>query len=138
MAGTPKAKRAEVAERRTRAIELRTQGNEWADIATALGYSSGAAACVDVSRALEQRLAEQRVSAEVHREQLVIALDALAQRCWQIMQSGDEERALRAVDRLTRLAERKSRLLGLDAPVKVETGTQIRYELVGVDLSDLT
>lgn len=49
----------------------------------------------------------------------------------------DDAPVLQAVDRLLRIQERRSRLLGLDAPQKQEIGGQLTYQVVGVDDAQL-
>jgi hypothetical protein len=45
----------------------------------------------------------------------------------------DDAPVLQAVDRLLRIAERRAKLLGLDAPTRAEVGGQLTYQVVGVD-----
>lgn len=45
----------------------------------------------------------------------------------------DDAPLLAAVDRLLRIAERRAKLLGLDAPTRAEVGGRLTYEVVGVD-----
>lgn len=45
----------------------------------------------------------------------------------------DDGPELAAIDRLVKVAERRARLLGLDAPTKVEASGQVAYVLVSVD-----
>lgn len=49
----------------------------------------------------------------------------------------DDAPVLQAVDRLLKIQERRSRLLGLDAPTKQEIGGKLSYEIVGVDLEQV-
>lgn len=49
----------------------------------------------------------------------------------------DDAPVLQAVDRLLRIAERRAKLLGLDAPTRAEVGGKLTYEVVGVDLDQL-
>lgn len=74
---TPVAQRAQVAARRTQAVEMRTKGETWESIANTLGYASRGAAATDVKRALEERLAEQRLAADELREIELEKLDVL-------------------------------------------------------------
>lgn len=48
------------------------------------------------------------------------------------------DQRLAAIDRLTRIAERRSKLLGLDQATKVEVSGQVLYAIEGVDMGDLT
>jgi hypothetical protein len=50
----------------------------------------------------------------------------------------DDSPILQAVDRLLRIAERRARLLGLDAEKRINVSGGLTYEVVGVDPEDLT
>jgi hypothetical protein len=50
----------------------------------------------------------------------------------------DDGPKLAAVDRLLKISERRARLLGIDAPERVEQVGKVTVELVGVDLSALS
>jgi hypothetical protein len=64
--GPTLVQRIHIAQRRTRAIELRQAGRTWAQIAAELGYAGKGAACQDVQRALDHCNAERhRREAEV-------------------------------------------------------------------------
>lgn len=160
-AGTPTAKRAQVAERRARAIAMRAEGQTWQTVTDVLGYKNPREACQDVARALEARLKDQALAADQLREVELERLEAMEREVWAVLRrrhvtvSGgkivydepvdgedpqplvDDGPVLAAVDRLNRISERRAKLLGLDSPVKVEQGGQVRYEIVGVDLDKL-
>lgn len=160
MAGTPTAKRAAVALRRTEAIAMRNNGHTWDEIAEALGYSDAGAACKDVTRALDAYLAQQSAAVEELRARELAELDAIRDKVVEVMNSRhlvvqggkvvrdsvdgeagepleDTGPVLAAVDRLIRIGERRAKLLGLDAPVKVDAGMQVSYNIVGVDMAAL-
>jgi len=151
-----RARRAQIAERRARAIALRAEGRTWDQICAELGYSSRAVACKDVSRALEERLKEQADQADHLRAVELERLDTLEREVWTVLRrrhvtvSGgklvadedgiplqDDGPTLAAVDRLVRIAERRARLLGLDSPVKVDQTGTVRYVIDNVDLEAL-
>jgi hypothetical protein len=159
---TSKAQRAQTAERRTKAIAMRIAGAEWQQIADQLGYSSRGAACKDVTRALQARLAEQAASVDMLREVELMRLDALTREAWGVMKrphlliSGgkvvklvneatgeertlsDDKPILEAIDRLVKIAEQRRKLTpGLEVPTKIEADGEVRYEIVGVDLDKL-
>lgn len=119
-----KAQRAQTAERRSKAIQLRLAGADWTQIADALGYADRAAACKDVTRALEAHVATQRAGAEVLRETELQRLDRLQRGLWPAAIAGDTKSA----DTVLRVIDRRMRLLGLDVPPDVED--RIRRELV--------
>lgn len=113
---TPKAKRAQVADRRAKAIALRLAGMDWQTIADRLDYPSRGAACTDVSRAMEANLEEQRTAVEVMREVESERLDRLQAAAWQSAARGD----LKAIETVIKLIDRRIKLHGLDTPVRTE------------------
>lgn len=160
MTGTPPAKRAEVALRRTQAIELRNSGASFEEIAQALDYSSAQAASNDIRRALESYTKLQAETVEHHRAQSLAALDDMATKVREIMQRRhlvvqngkivgefvneafvpleDSAPILACIDRLMRIEERRAKLLGMDAPAKVEmSGQVVEYRFVGIAIEDV-
>ncbi|WP_149264284.1 hypothetical protein [Actinomadura sp. K4S16] len=119
--GTSQAKRAEVAARRNKAIQLRLAGVDWDTIAEQLGYRGGrGAACKDVARALQERRADLDKTAEELRAVEVARLDRLQAAAWGLAVQG-EPASLNAV---LRIIDRRIRLLGLDAPRRTEVTVQ--------------
>lgn len=102
-------------ERERRAIELRRAGQTYDAIAVELGCTRGAAFKV-VQRVLVRLAAEAREDGEAVRAIELDRLDALHAIVWEKAAAGD----LAAVDRALRIAERRAKLLGLDAPVRRE------------------
>jgi hypothetical protein len=49
----------------------------------------------------------------------------------------DDGPTMQAADRILKIIERKTKLLGLDAPQKVESDVQVNYTFGGVDLNQL-
>lgn len=101
------------AEKRRQAMQLRTAGATYEEIARTLGYSSRSAAYHAVQKALKDMLQEpaddlRKVEAE--------RLDKLQRALWKQAMDGNQG----AVDRVLRIMERRAKLLGLDAPVKQE------------------
>lgn len=119
MAGATKAQRAATAERRRKAIAMKLAGATYDQIAEALGYASRGYACTDVQRALEHSLAEQHRDAEVLRHELVLQLEQVKRAMWPRMLSGDT----RAAAEVTKAIDRIARLMGADAPTRVEVVT---------------
>ncbi|MGW1071568.1 hypothetical protein [Streptomyces sp. NPDC002537] len=111
-----RAQQAATAERRAKAIGLRLAGLDFDTIADRLGYSSRGAATKDLLRALEVRHAEQSAQAEVLRSVEVQRLDRLQAAAWALALQGD----MRAIDTVVRIIDRRCRLLGLDAPARME------------------
>jgi hypothetical protein len=82
-------------------------------------------------------------------------LDALAQRVWAVLETqhvtvsngrivylgneplADDAPVLNAVDRLVKISESRRKLLGLDAPAKVQSEGTVRYMIDGVNPEDL-
>lgn len=134
---------------------MRLAGVDWQTIADRLGYDSRGTACKDVSRALEAHVAEQRTSLEVYRETELMRLDQLTVEVVRVLkgrhyittQSGrvvddpqtgsplvDDTPVLHAVDRLLKIQDRRAKLLGLDAPQKVEVLT---LDAIDAQIADL-
>ncbi len=139
-----RAQRAVTAERRAKLIQERLKGRLFEDIWEELGYASRSAATKDFHRAFELRIADQRTSVEVYRELELTRLDqytleaiqVLHTRHYAITPSGkvgrhpetdevliDDGPTLAALDRLLKIQARRARLLGLDAPQKMEVLT---------------
>lgn len=119
MLSTASARKAVIAERRTKAITLRLAGADYDTIAARLGYSGRAAACKDITRALAVAMADLGRSADELRELELTRLDRLQAAAWAAAVGGD----LRAIDTVLRVVDRRCRLLGLDAPVRAEVLT---------------
>lgn len=109
-----------------KALELLRSGEELSTITAAAGYeteSDAAAALVQELDLIASALTAQNV-----RTLETTRIDAAIRAIWPDVMLGD----LRAVDRLLKLMERRSRFLGLDAPTKQEVsgpdGEPIRVE----------
>lgn len=119
-----KAQRAATAERRGKAIAMRLAGVDYQAIADRLGYAGRAAACKDISRALEQHTAEALRNADQLRQQELMRLDRLQAAVWTKALAGDPK----AVETALKVVDRRIRLLGLDAPQ--------RHEVINLDMVD--
>ena len=121
------AARADVAERRARALQLRAAGLSYQAIADQLGYSSRRAAAQDVTRALADRQGLLDTQSALFVSLELERLDSLERAVQGVMRqaAADGERSivLRAADRLLRIAERRAALLGLDASGKAKDDT---------------
>lgn len=138
--------RALIAERRTRVLAMRVEQRPYAEIAAKLGISE------DVARKdYERAVAERGHALDAQRKPAIAIelakLDAIEQAAWEVLrrdhiviQHGkvvrlnrkpvtDDGPVLNAIDRLLRAAERRARLLGLDAPVKVEVSDEVDAEI---------
>lgn len=138
----------DTAERDARACRLRSEGRSYAEIARELGFSEPTVARRAVERALVAVVAEP---AGQLRTLELARLDLLLGKAWAVLQAEhiavsqgrviidprngepmtDHGPVLAAIDRVLRIMERRSKLLGLDAPIKVETITvdQIEAEI---------
>lgn len=112
-------RKALAADRSRQALELRMAGATYSRIASALGITKGAAHKA-VARAMEAVRAESDEVAEAYRDLELARLDRMQMGLWNQARSGD----LAAVDRVLRIMERRSKLLGLDAlaPAKALVG----------------
>ena len=126
------AKKLEVRKKRKRALELRTKGWSFADIADEMGISTAFAWNL-VNRALKEVTEEP---AKVVVKQEVLRLDALYRKTYEVLEgvhyavnSGevvhyngepltDVGPLLQAVDKLLKVQARRATLLGLDKPTK--------------------
>lgn len=162
-----RARKAELAERRTRLIQYRIDGRSYEEIYQELGYSSPNAASKDFCRVLEMNIAEQHATMEVHREAEILRLDgelarlatlytrveAILHEHHVVVSNGrvvqlddapipDDGPVLQAVDRLLRIeearrrnGERRAKLLGLEAPQRMEVLT---IDAIDAQISALT
>ena len=134
-----KAKRVQVAERRTRAVTMRLSGLSFQQIADTLGYKTRAAACQDVSRALEASRHEMAIQAELLVTQEVESLEALERVAWAVLRRPhtlvsqgrvmkdddgniltDDVITLQSVQAIRQLRESRRKLLGLDQPARTK------------------
>jgi hypothetical protein len=116
---TSRAQHAATAERRNKAIAMRLAGVDYQTIADRLGYASRGAAHTDISRALERSLAQQQVGADLLRQEELLRLDRLQAAVWGQAIGGDPV----AVNTALKVIDRRVKLLGLDAPTRVELVT---------------
>ena len=101
------SKRQAVAERRADALRLRRHGKTYAEVADALGYSSAASASKDVHRALAKVVHEEGHALLALERERTESLLAIA---WPMAEAGDT----RAIREVTRILERRARMLGID------------------------
>lgn len=138
-----KAQRALTAKRRADAISLKLAGADWATIGRQLGYSGPAAACKDVSRALDAAATEQREQAETLRQVELARLDRIQMGLWTAAAAGDP----RAAEVVLKVIGQRIKLLGLDAvPPRIEEARSVvgalaaslraAYDAMGDDADD--
>lgn len=115
---------AEIAERRARAFELRKDGWPYRRIATELGVGV-ATAHDDVRAAMEDLLPieviEQVREMEADRldHLMVLAMNVVAD------DAADYDTRLKAIDKVLAVQQRRAKLLGLDAPERLEVGATV-------------
>lgn len=105
-------------ERRIRSLELRIQGMTIHQISRAVGVTA-AIVSKDIRKVLEERAVQ---ATEEGRAMERERLQTLHARAWTILEdvSNDAELKLKAIDRLVRIAERRSKLEGYDSPTRVD------------------
>ena len=119
-----RAQQAATAERRSKAVAMRLAGLDFQTIADRLGYASRGAAPTDITRALEQNVAEMHRNADVLRQEELDRLNRLQAGAWAAAAAGD----VKAIQAVLGIIDRRCKLLGLDAPV--------RHEVVTLDVVD--
>lgn len=121
-------RRLAAAERQTQALEFRKAGLSFPRIAQELGYHNPAGAFRAVEAALERT---QQEPADAVRVLALERLDRMLAACWGKAIGGD----LLAVDRVLKIEERRAKLLGLDAPDRVDILVRVRLmaQSLGLD-----
>ncbi len=109
-------RRIEAYERQRKAVAMRLAGVPFDRIAKELGYKDRGGAYHAVMVALKKTL--QEPSDEL-RTLEVTRLDRMLQGLWEKIKTGDEA----AIDRGLRISKRRSELLGLDMPAKLDLTT---------------
>jgi len=110
-------------ERKMKALELRKAGVDYMTIAKRLGYASASGAHNAVKAALKLTLQEP---ADDLRKLELERIDAALSAIWTQVMKGNHG----AVDRFIRLSERRARLIGLDAPQKIEANLSEKPKLL--------
>lgn len=149
MARPRKEEQALIAERRARVLAMRIEQRPYREIAVTLGISEGVAE-KDYQRAVKARGAALDKVRDTAVAIELAKLDALEQAVWEVLrrehiviQHGkvvrigrkpviDDDPVLRATDRLIKIAERRARLKGHDAPVKVDVRAEVDDEIAAI------
>lgn len=117
--------KAEIAEKRQKCLELRKFGASFRSISEQQGISLG-----QVHKYVSDALAEinqlTATNAEELRQLELQRLDTATLAIAKLVKQGD----LRAVDRWLRISERRSKLLGLDAPIQQQVKLETEKQLV--------
>lgn len=114
---TTNAAKARKLERQQKALELRRMGLGYAEIGAQLGIGKSQSHRL-VVEALEDAIAQINLDADHLRAEEVSRLDGMLRGLWPDARKGN----LGAVDRVLKIMERRAKLLGLDAPVKLAHG----------------
>ncbi len=112
-------KRLQALERQRQALELRKEGKGFVEIAAKLGYKGPSGAHQAVMRALRRTL--QEPCDELRRLELE-RCDALLAGLWPKAKKGH----VASVDKVLKVMERRAKLLGLDAPTKIDIEAEVR------------
>ncbi|MCF8786881.1 hypothetical protein [Rhodococcus ruber] len=114
-------------ERQRRALDLKREGYTWAEVADMVGYASKQSAQRGVERLLDRIEAED---VDLYRAVEGARLDAAWREQWAHLAAMNKSgtpaavtASAAAVSSLVRISERRSKLLGLDAPTKVDVGS---------------
>lgn len=153
--GANSPRRIKSKQKQAKALQLRLSGCDYEEIAKIVGYKNRGAAYNAIKRALEETVKEP---AEEVREIELKRVDAMWSSLWSITydpegnekigsapnpddfkdhhtykkcRAGWEEKRLKAYDTLIKLQKRRSELLGLDAPKKVESETKTEIQNIG-------
>jgi len=110
----------ESAEIESQAVQLRSLGHTYDEIAQQLGLATRGSAWKVVQRALTRIPAE---SVEEMRLLEGARLDAMTAAIWPTAVTGDEK----AIALMLRIMERRAKLFGLDAPVRMQTLVDVPY-----------
>lgn len=104
-------------------VELRREGKTWQQIAEAVNYATAMGAWKAYQRACQRTL--QEPTDEARRIELD-RLDALQRTYWEPAVEGN----LRAADFVLRVIDRRARILGIDAPQKIQAEV-VNYDGIG-------
>lgn len=124
--GKPKRRRAgqtlsaqtlQVHAKQQRAVELRTMHRSLQQISDELGYRSAASAFKAIAAA---KLRVESAQVEALRADQDAELVLLAGKVWAALDGADSETLFKGAAVLVRVMERRSKLHGLDAPVRLE------------------
>ena len=100
-------------DRELKVLELRRMGYTWQKIADSVGYADHTGAYAAYKRAMKRTLQQP---ADELRSQEIDRIDNLQLILWDQAVTGD----VKAIMAIIKLMERRAKLLGLDAPVRIE------------------
>lgn len=128
-------RRIEAVEKRRRALELRKAGATYATIAQTLGFASHAGAYKTVMIAFAEIKAEH---VEEVRTLELLRLDQMLIAIWPKISEAGVTLAdrVRAIDAVLRIMDRRAKMLGIDAPTRVDITDELRRMAHDAGLSD--
>lgn len=148
---TPKAIRIATAQRRAKLLELKSTGWSHQRIVdeAGLGYKDKAHVGKDLARTLEQHRAATQLASDDYRDLELAKLDEQEAIAWDIVRAGhpvvqggkiiagvdDAGPVLGALDRLHRIGVQRAKLLGLEAPVRIDAAGTVTFTFPGVDMA---
>lgn len=120
--------------RDARALELRTEGWAYQEIADELGVSRSTA-----FRGIKHALADiEQPAVEQYRLEMNEQIDKMQSMLMERLEDADDDTLTKLLSRVERLLERRARLNGLDAPVKAELDVKnVTVNLRGIDAEEL-
>ena len=108
--------RARKLKHQAQALDLRRAGHSYAQISAKIGISKSSAHQL-VQVGLEDARMQISASADQLRSEEIARLDGMLTKLYPRAKMGD----VQAVDRVLKIGERRAKLLGLEAPVRIET-----------------
>lgn len=112
-----KAKQAQVAERRKKAVAMKLAGADWDAITNTLGYPDRHTACKDVRRAMEANIREQSDLIEELRAVEIARYDRLQAAFWP---KAIGEKDHKAAEVVLKCIAGRNKLTGTEVPVRAE------------------
>ena len=131
------AQKIALAERQQTALSLRKSGASYRAIAAHIAAQTDATGALlhpkyseglayrDIATCLKALVSQTSLAAEEYRSLELERLDTAQLAIAKLVQSGN----LQAIDRWLRISERRSALLGLDAPIQLKVEQQLQIEL---------
>ena len=125
---------AERRERQTKNLKMRLEGHDFQTIADRLGYGSRQSANQDYRRALDAVAAENEQTIDTARRVELARLDTLQTLAWSHTAFPEPTVALKAIETILKISAQRTRMMGLDQPVKHE----ISFDAVDARINELT
>jgi hypothetical protein len=128
-----RAQRTVVADRRTKLLQMRLAGVDYDTIADRLDYGSASTARKDFTRAMRETLELEAEKADELRTLELQRLDRLQAAAWADALKGN----LRAIETVLKVVDRRCRLLGLDAPLRLDATVSEEPSAQDLELRDM-